>query len=36
VQPVGTFAGTLRAGPGAAPRRITGLAGVTEDHRSRW
>lgn len=36
VQPVGTFAGTLRAGPQAAPRQITGLLGVTEDHRSLW
>lgn len=36
VQPVGTFAGTLRAGPGTAPRRVADLAGVTEDHRSRW
>ena len=36
VQPVGTFAGTLRAAPGAAPRRVTDLLGVTEDHCSRW
>lgn len=36
VQPVGTFAGTLRAAPGAVPRQIAGLLGVTEDHRSRW
>lgn len=36
VQPIGTFSGTVRAGPQAAPRRIDGLAGVTEDHSSRW
>lgn len=36
VQPVGTFAGTVRAGADAPPRIVTGLVGVTEDHRSRW
>ncbi|PZP36528.1 MAG: DUF2804 domain-containing protein [Roseateles depolymerans] len=36
VQPVGTFAGTVRAAPGASTRQVSGLLGVTEDHRSRW
>ncbi|MFG6489337.1 DUF2804 domain-containing protein [Roseateles sp. BYS78W] len=36
IQPVGNFAGTVRAGPGAPPRAVAGLSGVTEDHRSRW
>ena len=36
VQPVGTFAGTVRASADAPPRRISQLLGVTEDHRSRW
>lgn len=36
VQPIGCFAGTVRAGAGAPARRIDGLLGVTEDHRSRW
>ena len=36
VQPVGCFAGTVRAGPGAPAREIRDLLGVTEDHRSRW
>ncbi len=36
VQPVGTFAGTVKASQSAPPRVVTGLVGVTEDHRSRW
>ena len=36
VQPVGCFAGTLRAGPHAEPRSVRDLLGVTEDHRSLW
>jgi hypothetical protein len=36
VQPVGTFAGVVRTSADARPRRIDGLLGVTEDHRSRW
>jgi hypothetical protein len=36
VQPIGTFAGLVRAGPDAPPREIRDLLGVTEDHRSRW
>lgn len=36
VQPVGTFSGSVRAGPQALARRVDGLLGVTEDHRSRW
>ncbi|WP_422016307.1 DUF2804 domain-containing protein [Roseateles sp.] len=36
VQPVGTFAGTARARREALPRQVSGLLGVTEDHRSRW
>lgn len=36
VQPIGSFAGTLCAGPHAEPRRVTDLLGVTEDHRSLW
>ena len=36
VQPIGTFAGTVRAGVQAPPRRISALLGVTEDHHSRW
>jgi hypothetical protein len=36
VQPVGTFAGTVRARRDSPARRIDGLLGVTEDHRSVW
>lgn len=36
LQPVGTFSGTVRAGPGAPPRLVKRMLGVTEDHRSRW
>lgn len=36
VQPIGTFAGTVRAHRGASARQVDGLLGVTEDHRSRW
>ncbi|RZI82219.1 MAG: DUF2804 family protein, partial [Rubrivivax sp.] len=36
VQPVGTFSGLVRAWPGAPPRRVDALLGVTEDHASRW
>lgn len=36
VQPVGTFAGTVRASPDSLPRAVSDLLGVTEDHFSRW
>lgn len=36
VQPIGRFDGTVRPAAGAAPRAVSGLIGVTEDHRSRW
>lgn len=36
VQPIGRFAGTVRASKGATPRQVQDLLGVTEDHRSRW
>lgn len=36
VQPVGTFAGTVRAPNEATPRQVKDLLGVTEDHHSRW
>jgi hypothetical protein len=36
VQPIGTFSGTVRAAPDAPPVSVSGLPGVTEDHRSRW
>lgn len=36
VQPVGSFAGTVRARADAAPRPVRELLGVTEDHHSRW
>lgn len=36
VQPVGTFSGYVKPAPGAAPRPVHDLLGVTEDHSSRW
>lgn len=36
LQPVGSFTGTVRADAAAPARRVQGLTGVTEDHRSRW
>lgn len=36
VQPVGTFAGQVRAHAGAPVRAVQGLLGVTEDHHARW
>lgn len=36
VQPVGSFAGTVRAASGAPLREVRDLLGVTEDHHSRW
>ncbi|HJV50348.1 MAG TPA: DUF2804 domain-containing protein [Noviherbaspirillum sp.] len=36
IQPIGSFSGWVKAHPDAAPRRIERLAGVTEDHFSRW
>jgi hypothetical protein len=36
VQPIGTFSGTVRSAPDAPARRVDQLAGVTEDHASRW
>jgi Protein of unknown function (DUF2804) len=36
VQPLGTFSGWVRSGPGAPRRMVTHLAGVTEQHFARW
>ncbi|MDC8758476.1 DUF2804 domain-containing protein [Janthinobacterium fluminis] len=36
VQPIGTFSGWVRASADAPKRIVAQLAGVTEDHRSRW
>jgi hypothetical protein len=36
VQPVGTFAGLVRASKEATPRQVGNLLGVTEDHHSLW
>ncbi len=36
VQPVGTFDGWLKPYPSAAPRPVSALLGVTEDHESLW
>ncbi|QDZ29764.1 DUF2804 domain-containing protein [Noviherbaspirillum sp. UKPF54] len=36
IQPIGHFSGWVKAAPGAAPRRVERLVGVTEDHYSRW
>ncbi|MFG6415226.1 DUF2804 domain-containing protein [Roseateles sp. DC23W] len=36
VQPIGSFTGQVRAAADAPPRAVVALAGVTEDHRSRW
>jgi len=36
IQPVGTFSGWVRGGPDQPKRIVTQLAGVTEDHYSRW
>lgn len=36
VQPIGSFSGWVKAAPDARPREIHRLAGVTEDHFSRW
>ncbi|NHZ66755.1 DUF2804 domain-containing protein [Massilia genomosp. 1] len=36
VQPIGTFSGWVRASMDAPRRAVTRLAGVTEDHASRW
>ncbi|MCG2583357.1 DUF2804 domain-containing protein [Massilia sp. TS11] len=36
VQPIGVFDGVVRAAPDAPARQVRALAGVTEDHRSRW
>jgi hypothetical protein len=36
VQPIGTFNGVVRTAPGAPPVDVRQLAGVTEDHHSRW
>lgn len=36
IQPIGTFSGWVRPETGAAPRAVKRLAGVTEDHYSRW
>ncbi|NRR32391.1 DUF2804 domain-containing protein [Oxalobacteraceae bacterium] len=36
VQPIGTFSGWVRSAPDQPKRIVTALAGVTEDHASRW
>lgn len=36
IQPIGSFSGWVKAAPHAAPRAVEKLAGVTEDHYSRW
>lgn len=36
VQPIGSFNGWVKAAPDAPPREVRRLAGVTEDHFSRW
>jgi len=36
VQPIGVFNGWVKANPDAEPVRVANLAGVTEDHVSRW
>ena len=36
VQPIGTFSGWVRARADAPKRAVNCLAGVTEDHASRW
>lgn len=36
IQPIGTFSGIVRASAASPPVTIDGLAGVTEDHFSRW
>ncbi len=36
VQPIGTFSGWVRASDGGAKHAVSALAGVTEDHASRW
>jgi hypothetical protein len=36
VQPIGSFSGWIKPAKDAKPRMIDGLAGVTEDHYSRW
>jgi hypothetical protein len=36
IQPIGIFSGWIKPAREARPRLIDGLAGVTEDHYSRW
>lgn len=36
IQPVGTFHGQVRRSLDSPPVDVSGLLGVTEDHRSRW
>ena len=36
VQPIGVFNGWVKLDADAEPLRVAGLAGVTEDHLSRW
>ncbi|MEJ7806239.1 MAG: DUF2804 domain-containing protein [Telluria sp.] len=36
VQPIGTFSGWVKAHAGGPAIAVSALAGVTEDHRSRW
>ncbi|MES2264202.1 MAG: DUF2804 domain-containing protein [Pseudomonadota bacterium] len=36
LQPVGTFSGWVRSSPDEPKRIVTRLAGVTEEHASRW
>jgi hypothetical protein len=36
VQPIGVFDGWVRADHNAPKKDVVALAGVTEDHHSRW
>lgn len=36
IQPIGSFSGWVRASADAPPYAVSGLLGVTEDHRSTW
>jgi hypothetical protein len=36
IQQVGTFEGWIKPAPGAAPRKVERLTGLTEDYHARW
>jgi hypothetical protein len=36
IQQVGTFDGWVKPAPGAAPRKVERLTGLTEDYHARW